>query len=92
LKVCGDVAKYRNSYAEIVKGVNNILDAVIRPINEASATLEKMAVRDMTARMNGDYQGDYAIIKEMINRTASTLDEALIQVAQASTQVASASN
>ncbi len=92
LKVRGDVAKYRNSYAEIVKGVNNILDAVIRPINEASATLEKMAVRDMTARMNGDYQGDYAIIKEMINRTASTLDEALIQVAQASTQVASASN
>ena len=45
-------------------GVNKTLDAIMGPISEASVVLEKVANKDMSARVNGDYKGDYARIKE----------------------------
>jgi methyl-accepting chemotaxis protein len=90
LEVRGDAEKFRGGYQEIVQGFNETLDAVIDPINEASAILEKLAAKDMTARVTGDYKGDHAKIKRTLNATADALDDALGQVAAASDQVASA--
>ena len=53
--------------------------------------LEKVANKDMSARVNGDYKGDYARIKESINSAVENLDKALQQVAIGAQQVASAS-
>ena len=76
---------------QLVAGVNSTLEAVIVPINEAQAVLEKVAARDMTARVKGDYKGDLGKIKDAINSAVDNLDEALTQVAEATEQVSSGS-
>ena len=76
---------------QLVAGVNSTLEAVIIPINEAQAVLEKVAARDMTARVKGDYKGDLGKIKDAINSAVDNLDEALTQVAEATEQVSSGS-
>ncbi len=53
--------------------------------------LERLAQRDLRARMAGSYQGDHARIKEALNATGQALHEALGQVASAVDQVSSAS-
>ncbi|MDM7994895.1 MAG: methyl-accepting chemotaxis protein [Acidobacteriota bacterium] len=87
----GEADKFRGGYRAIVEGINSTLNAVITPINEALAILEKVAERDMTARVTGNYRGDFARIKEVLNKAVQNLDDALAQVAVGSEQVASAS-
>jgi methyl-accepting chemotaxis protein len=86
----GDAAKFRGSFHQLVGGINDTLDAMSAPINEASAVLERVADRDLTARMTGSYRGDFSRIKDALNLTVGRLDEALTQVSAASEQVAAA--
>ncbi len=76
---------------ELVAGVNKTLDSVLEPINEAAAILEKVAGRDLTARVKGDYKGDHAKIKQALNSAVDNLDQALTQAAESAEQVAGAS-
>ena len=88
----GDISKFEGDYAKLIGGVNETLDAVISPINEASGVLDKMAVRDLTARVLGEYQGDHARIKQALNTAAQNLDEGMGQVGVSSDQVSSAAS
>ncbi len=76
---------------ELVAGVNKTLDSVLEPINEAAAVLEKVAGRDLTVRVKGDYKGDHAKIKQALNSAVDNLDQALTQAAESAEQVAGAS-
>jgi methyl-accepting chemotaxis protein len=91
LSVRGNEEAFRGAYRDVVHGVNRTLDAVIGPINEATEVLAKIAQKDMTARMTGDYKGDHARIKEFLNMAVENLDKALQQVAIGAEQVAAAS-
>jgi len=92
LETRADADRHEGEYRKIVEGVNATLDAVVTPVNEAAQVLEAMAASDLTARMRGDYRGDYRKIKDSINKAASNLDESLQRVAVGSEQVASAAN
>lgn len=62
-----DLTKLKGQYETVVKGMNDTLDAVIEPINEASAVLADMAEGKLDARVTGDYKGDHAQIKTGLN-------------------------
>src|SRR5262249_4948371 len=66
--------------------------AITAPINEAASVLEQTASGDLTARMQGDYRGDYAKIRGALNSALENLDGGLSQVAVSADQVASAAN
>ncbi len=85
-----DATKFQGAFAEVVTGFNRTLDAVIAPINEAGQVLELIAARDLTARMQGNYRGDFARIRTGLNQAAENLEQSLQQVAVGSEQVASA--
>ena len=87
-----DATKHQGDYNKIVQGVNDTLDAVVGPINEAADVLSGAANKDLTKRVKGDYKGQLGELKENINRALGNLDDALTQVAQAVEQVTSASN
>jgi len=82
---------HKGDYRKVIQGFNETLDAVIGPINEAALVLEQVAKRDLTVRVKGDYAGDHAKIKESINLAVDNLDKGLIQVAQNTQTLASAS-
>ena len=88
----GDAARHRGDYGKMVGGINELLDAIIKPIQEAASVLQKAAGKDMTARVVGDYKGQLDDFKQDINATIDALDGALIQVNEAVEQVGSASN
>ena len=54
--------------------------------------LERLAQRDLTARVTGNYVGDHAKIQEALNGTAQALHDAMAQVSQAVTEVSAASS
>ncbi|MFT3837009.1 MAG: methyl-accepting chemotaxis protein [Myxococcaceae bacterium] len=87
----GNHARFQGAYADLVKGFNRVMEAISVPVGEASATLEKVAARDLTARVHGDYKGEYAKIKNSLNTAVENLHDGLSSVAVAVEQVASAS-
>lgn len=86
-----DPARFHGAYRELVDGINDTLDAMVRPIDEASSVLARIAERDLTARMEGEYMGDFARIKESLNTAIQNLHDALCEVSAGAEQVASAS-
>ncbi|HEU4631273.1 MAG TPA: methyl-accepting chemotaxis protein [Gemmatimonadaceae bacterium] len=87
----GDASRFRGSYRELVEGVNRTLDAVMEPIDEASRVLQRLADRDLTARVQGSYRGDHARLTDALNTAAANLDAALSEVWATAEQVAAAS-
>ncbi len=80
LDVRADASKHEGDFRKIVDGINETLNTVIGPINDASKTLELLAARDLTARMQGEYKGDHAKLKKTLNAAIDNLDEVLKQV------------
>ena len=70
-----DATKHEGDFRKIVDGVNNTLDAVILPVQEASSVLLELAKGNLKARVTGDYKGDHATIKTALNSSLVTLNE-----------------
>jgi len=87
----GDTAGMEGVYSELVQGMNQLLGAVAAPLDEANRVLQRIAARDLSARVAGTYEGAYAEIASSLNKAASDLESALSQVATASDQVTTAS-
>lgn len=87
----GNASAFSGGWSKLVLGVNQILDTLLPPIQEAAQILERIAERDLSARVQGDYLGDHARIKDAVNTAADNLDNALQLVSESAGFVASAS-
>lgn len=92
LSLRADPARYAGKNAQLISRINVLLDAIVEPISEARRVLERIARSDLTARMTGDYPGEFGEMKEAINTTASALHDALAQVAVMVDQVGHAAS
>jgi len=82
LSTRGDAQKFNGGYKDIIEGVNNILDAVIEPIKEASAVLTEMENGNLKVSMTGDYKGDHADIKNALNSTIDSLSSYVTEISE----------
>jgi methyl-accepting chemotaxis protein len=87
----GDAARFQGAYRELVGGINGLLDAMVQPMVEQNQVLERVARGDLTARVNGDYRGDFARNKDALNRTIESMRETLTRIRAASGTVAATS-
>ncbi len=88
----GDASKFEGSWGELISGMNNMVDAAVDPIREASKVLAVMANKDFSANMDGSYKGDHQLIKNNINMVVESMKSALTQVAESASAVASSSS
>ncbi len=73
LDVRADVSKHKGDFAKIVTGINDTLDAMVDPTQEALSVLQEIAKGNLTARVAGDYQGTFAELKLGMNSLGETL-------------------
>ena len=86
----GNTKVFNGGYKNIIQGINDTLDAVYSPINEAISALEKVAAGDFTIKITKDYSGDHERIKNSINNVTESLGKTLTEVSQGVTAAASA--
>jgi methyl-accepting chemotaxis protein len=87
----GAAERFEGAYGALLGGFNGTLDALQAPFTEASAVMQRVAVREMTARMTGQYAGDHATLQTAVNTALEQLEAELAQVAGGAEQVAAAS-
>jgi len=88
----GDVQRFDGAYRDLVAGINDILDGMTAPLNEAVVVLERLAQKDLTVRMSPNYQGDHARMVSALNTAIDDMEEALAQIAASADQVSAAAS
>ncbi|MDL2224836.1 methyl-accepting chemotaxis protein [Eubacteriales bacterium OttesenSCG-928-M02] len=73
LSARADSSRHKGDYAQIVNGVNQLLETILAPIQVASDVLGSMATGNLQVYVDGNYQGDHAIIQNALNDTIDNL-------------------
>ncbi|MCW5720335.1 MAG: HAMP domain-containing protein [Devosia sp.] len=71
-------------------GINSLVETVENGIGDTGLVLEALAHTDLTVRMQGDYRGAFAKLKDDANAVAETLSKVVVQLKQTSRSIKSA--
>jgi methyl-accepting chemotaxis protein len=67
--------QFNGAYAEIVRGVNAILDAVIVPLNVSAKYVEQISKGDNPPPITDTYYGDFNLIKNNLNTLVAAMND-----------------
>jgi methyl-accepting chemotaxis protein len=68
-----DTSRYSGFMANLGNGVNSLLDAVVTPVRETARVMSSLSEGDLTQQMEGDFQGEFAALRDAINGTMDNL-------------------
>ncbi len=71
----GKHEQFSGAYAEIVRGVNAILDAVINPLNVSAKYVELISKGDNPPPITDTYYGDFNLIKNNLNTLVAAMND-----------------
>jgi len=66
-----DASKYRGDWVTLINGLNELMEAIVAPINETSKVLRYVSEGNFGHTMQGDYKGDFKLVKDSVNTTVS---------------------
>ena len=72
----GKTHQFQGAYAGIVKGVNEMLDAILLPIGEGNRILAQISNGKIDELIAQTYKGDHEKMKQAVNNVASVLQAA----------------
>jgi methyl-accepting chemotaxis protein len=83
----GKPETFQGAYAEIVRGVNTMLDAILLPIGEGNRILSQISSGKIDELIAQTYKGDHEKMKQAVNNVAvvlQTLQKELARLIEAS--------
>ncbi len=66
----GKPEQFQGAYAEIVRGVNQMLDAILLPIGEGNRILAQISTGKIDELISQTYKGDHEKMKQAVNNVA----------------------
>ncbi len=83
----GNAENFKGGYRDIVKGINDTLDAVIGPLNMAAEYIDRISKGDIPPKITESYRGDFNEIKNNVNMCIDAIG-ALVNDANTSVKAA----
>jgi methyl-accepting chemotaxis protein len=62
-----DITKFSGDWADLIRGLNSLMQAVVEPYSEIASSLGSIAAGNLSARINADWKGGYGEIKRDFN-------------------------
>ncbi|OPX64829.1 methyl-accepting chemotaxis protein [Methanoregula sp. PtaB.Bin085] len=84
LSTRGQADKFKGGYRDVITGINQTLDGVVAPVNEAMRVSGEYAQGNFTARVDErlNVQGDFIRFKEALNNVGIQVSKALTIINQ----------
>jgi methyl-accepting chemotaxis protein len=73
LNTRADVAKHSGDFRKIVEGVNELIEAMVKPIQEVNRTMSGISNGNLDVRVEGDYKGEFGVLAKAVNTTGESL-------------------
>jgi methyl-accepting chemotaxis protein len=67
LSTRGDAEQFNGGWGELMVGINEMIEAFVRPINVTSDYVDKISKGNIPAKITDIYNGDFNIIKNNLN-------------------------
>jgi methyl-accepting chemotaxis protein len=80
LKTRADETKHKGEYQRIIVEVNGMLDAVLEPVHHAAERISQLSRGDIFDEITEGYNGDFAELKESLNRMRNALESLRLDV------------
>ena len=64
-------------FKHISEGINNLLEANTRALEDVGAMFSRMAVGNLTQKIDSDYQGMLGVLKDDANATVDNLQQSV---------------
>lgn len=74
------------------EGINKLMDAVVEPVQETKRIISGLAEGDLTQSMDGEFEGEFAELRDAVNATMGKLMAMVTEIGTASGTIASAAN
>ena len=88
----GDETRHRGQFKEVVRGLNDLVEAVVDPINEIKRVMGAMSEGDLTQNVTKDYHGEFKVLKDAINETTNKLATTIAEVNNTADSLVSATS
>ncbi len=86
-----DAASYTGFMKDIAEGMNHVLDQVVDPLDRACEVLAALESGDLSSSMAGEYEGQFARLRDAINNTMENLGGIVGKVRGGMSSIAEAS-
>ena len=86
-----DHSSYQGFMKGLGEGINQLMNAVVNPLQEGNNVLAELAKGDLTRIMEGDFDGEFAVLRDSVNTTVTNLRDIVGKIRQSSGNIASAS-
>ena len=83
----GDLDQYQFDFRDMVAGLNGLMETTDGNLAQVSALLQAIARGDLTTRMEGDFHGVFASMRDDANATVTQLTEIVAGIQEASTSI-----
>jgi methyl-accepting chemotaxis protein len=88
----GNTDKFKGGYSEIISGFNNTVIEIVTKVRESENILAILSTGDLTARMEGEYKGNYKKFQTYVNNLANSLEDVIGEVNESIATTASSAN
>ncbi|MEN4905185.1 MCP four helix bundle domain-containing protein, partial [Luteimonas sp. TWI1437] len=89
--VRGDAARFQHDFRGMIEDLNRLMEAADGNLDQLSRLLQSIAAGDLTARMDGDFHGVFARMRDDANATVAQLTAIVARIQDASAAIGTAS-
>lgn len=82
-----DAEQFDGFMHNIASGVNQMLDAVVAPLQELKRVLMALAEGDLTQKMEGEFSGEFAELNEALSTSVTNLNQMMGQIRAAGSSI-----
>ena len=87
-----DVTRHSGDFKKIVEGINELMEAMVKPIKEVIGGMSEIAEGNLQVLVNENYKGEFGLLAKSVNTTINSLNSVLGELNTASEQVLSGSS
>ncbi|MDR6990826.1 methyl-accepting chemotaxis protein/methyl-accepting chemotaxis protein-1 (serine sensor receptor) [Luteimonas sp. 3794] len=88
----GDAARFQHDFRDMVDGLNRLMQTADGNLADVSTVLQAIARGDLTVRMDGEFQGVFAQMRDDANATVAQLTDIVSRIQHASGAIGTASS
>jgi methyl-accepting chemotaxis protein len=84
-----DASTYEGFMRKLGDGINTLMDAVVAPIQENTRVVQALAEGKLTERMNGNFQGEFAAMRDALNSSMENLLGMVVRIRETAGNIGS---
>jgi methyl-accepting chemotaxis protein len=87
-----DANSYTGFMNRLASSINNLMDAVVEPLNESTRVIESLSDGDLTQTMDGEFQGQFLTMQSAVNSSISNLLKMVGEITESAGSINTSAN